>query len=82
MTRLGRYRRREREEEKERQIFEEDYFVRTNIKKRKRAEGMAETIDDILDFSDLKSLTDKDGTKVTLTYILLGVIFSFADQEI
>ena len=31
---------------------------------------MAETVDDILDFSDLKSLTDKDGTKVTLTYIL------------
>ena len=40
---------RERKEESERQIFE----------RRKRAEGMAETIDEILDFSDMKSLTIK-----------------------
>ena len=67
---------RESKRKKKDKFLKKTILVRTNIKKRKRAEDMAETIiDDILDFSDMKSLTNKNDTKVTLTYILAGYYF-------
>ena len=59
VTRASQQRKRERDEEKERNKYEEDYFVRTQGKKRQRVEGMTETIDDLLDFgSGRKSIRD------------------------
>lgn len=58
---MGHHRRKEREDEREREQYEEDYFVRIGTRKRSHTEGMTETIDDLLDFGDLGGLTGRQG---------------------
>ncbi|XP_041378690.1 serine/threonine-protein kinase H1-like [Gigantopelta aegis] len=49
------------EDEREKERYEEDYFVRIGTRKRSRTEGMTETIEDLLDFGDLGGLTGRQG---------------------